>query len=227
MDLRRFLSVMSRFRYLIVGGFLLACLAAFFSIAKIGPHGISYRQQEIWISPAAVLVTSPAAHGPDATTLASIYAQYTTSDDVRNAAIRMHGLRGKLQGTAGYDPTTQTPLPTLTVSGVAASPLKASILANDAVVALKAFIQRQPGGIGTPPAQRPRLSVLQRAIPLTAKVLTPRSKTPPVFAFVLVLAATIGLAFLLENLRPRARPVPVDAEVEILRASAARQASKR
>jgi hypothetical protein len=218
-DLRRFLSVMTRFKYLVVGGFLLACLAAFLSYVKIGPHGLSYRQQEVWISPATVLVTSPAANGPDASTLATIYAQYPPSNQVTQAALQMHGIRGKLQGTAGFDTTSQTPLPTLAVSGVATSRLKASILANDGVVALKAFIRKQQIEAGTRRANRPYLSVLQQAIPFTAKLLTPRSKTPPVFAFVLVLAATLGLAFLLENLRPSVRPVPVDVELEIPRAS--------
>jgi len=215
---------MTRFKYLMVGGFLCACLAAFFSYASIGPNGFSYRQPEVWSSPATVLVTSP-ANGTDPVTLASTYAAYAGGDEVRNQAIRMHGVRGKLQGAAGFDTTTQTPLPTLIVSGLASSPGNASILANDGVKALKAFVRNLEAG--TPAADRPRLRLLQRAIPFTATVLTPRSKTPPVFAFVFVLAATLGLAFLLENLRPRVRQVPADSEVvEIHRAAsdAVRQA---
>jgi len=218
-DLTRLFSVMNRFKYVVVAGSLLACVAAFFSYVKIGPHGLSYRQKEVWISPATVLVTSPAASGTDATTLATIYAQYAESDEVRQATFRMHGIHGLLQGTVGYDPTTQTALPTLTVSGVAASPLKASAFANDGVVALKAFIRKRQIKQGTPTYLRAYLSVLQRAIPFTAKVLTPRSKTPPVFAFVLVLAATFGLVLLLENMRPSVRPVPVGVDVEVPRAS--------
>jgi capsular polysaccharide biosynthesis protein len=223
-DLRRLVTVMNRFKYLLVFGFLLACAAAFFSYVKVGPHGLSYRQRMVWISPATVLVTNPVANGTNATALATIYAQYAESDDVRETAFRMQGIPGLLEGAVGFDPTTQTPLPTLTVSGVAASRLKASIFANDGVVALKQFIRKRQGG--TPPAIRPYLSVLQRAIPLKAKVLTPRSKTPPVFAFVLVLAATFGLVFLLENVRPRIRPVPVEVDVEVPRTSGSvRQAS--
>ena len=225
MDLHRFFSVIYRFRSLILSGFLLACLVAVFSYMKVGPHGLSYRQQEVWISNATVLVTTPAASEPDATTLATQYAAIVTSDEVRAAAIRIHGIRGKLQGTAGFDPTTQTPLPTFAVSGLAASRLDASILANDGVVAVKAFIGKLPSQATTRTAKRPTFSVLQRATPVTAKVFTPRSKTAPVFAFVLVLAATLGLAFLLENLRPRVRPVPVEFDVEVPRASnAARKA---
>jgi len=222
MDLRHFFSVMSRFKYVVAGGFVLACLAAFFSFVKVGPHGLAYRQQEIWSSSANVLVTSPRG-GPDPTALAAIYAQYAASDAVKAAALRKDGIPGKLQGNAGFDTTNQTSLPTLTVSGLAASPVKASILANDGVIALKAFIRKHQAG--TPSAQRPYISVLQRAIPFTANVFTPRSKTPPVFAFVLVIAATLGLAFLLENLRPRVRAVPDELDVEVPRASgAARQA---
>jgi len=219
LDLRGFFSVIHRFRSLILSGFLLACLAAVFSYTKVGPHGLTYRQQETWISNATVLVTTPAGTEPDATSWATNYSTYVTSDEVRAAAIRIHGVRGKLQGTAGFDPTTQTPLPTFTVSGLAATRLDASVLANDGVVAVKEYIRKQPGQAGTPRAKRPSLSDLQRATPVTAKVFTPRSKTPPVFAFVLVFAATLGLAFLLENLRPRVQPVPVEFDVEVPRAS--------
>ena len=39
-----------------------------------------------------------------------------------------------------------------------------------------------------------------------ARVFQPRSKTMPIVIFLAVMFATVGLAFLLENLRPRARP---------------------
>ena len=207
---------MIRFKYVVVGGFLLACLAAFFSYVKVGPNGFAYRQQEIWSSSANVLVTSPAPNGADPASLATIYSQYAASDQVKATALRMDGIPGTLQGTPGFDTTNQTSLPTLTVSGLAASPLKASILANDGVIALKAFIREREAG--TPPAQRPYISVLQRAIPFRAQVYTPRSKTPPVFAFLLMIAATLGLAFLLENLRPRVRVVPDEVDIEVPRA---------
>lgn len=224
MNIPRFFSVLSRFKYIVVIGFLFACAAAILSYAKVGPHGLSYRQDEVWSSASNVLVTSPAANGPDASSLATIYAQYTSSDAVKATALRMDGIPGKLLGNAGFDTTNQTSLPTMSITGLAASPVKASILANDGVIALKSFIQQQEAG--TPPAQRASITVLQRAIPFTARVFTPRSKTPPVFAFVLVIAATLGLVFLLENLRPRVRAVPDEVDVEVPRApGAVRQVS--
>ena len=36
----------------------------------------------------------------------------------------------------------------------------------------------------------------------------------PIVVFMLVLFATFGLVFILENLRPRVRPAPVEADVE-------------
>jgi hypothetical protein len=51
------------------------------------------------------------------------------------------------------------------------------------------------------------------------RLLKPRSKTVPIMIFMLVLIATIGLSFLLENLRPRARLVAAD-EVVLARRSA-------
>ena len=49
--------------------------------------------------------------------------------------------------------------------------------------------------------------VLEQVLrPRNAEIFQPRSKTMPIVIFLAVMFATVGLAFLLENLRPRARP---------------------
>lgn len=212
MDIRLFVGVVRRFRYVVAAGVVLACVAAFLSFVKIGPHGFAYRQTELYSSTARLLVTSPAANGQDPASLAVIYSQYATSDEVIKAAIRRSHVRGTLQGDSGYVNSTSTALPTVTVSGIAPNPVNASIIANAGVIALKRFINQQQAAAGIPPTDRAYLSALNQAIPFTATVMTPRSKTPPIFAFIVVLAATFGLVFALENLRPRVRPVLVEVE---------------
>jgi capsular polysaccharide biosynthesis protein len=200
----------------IVGvGFVLACVLAFLSFVKVGPNGLTYRQQETWMSSARVLVQSQIA---DPVQLAQNYAALATSDEVAKAAVRKHGTLGTLQAEAGYINRTSTSLPTVSVSAISATPANSAVLANDSISALRAFIERQQTEAGIPPTKRDQLEILNRARPFAALVATPRSKTPPVIVFVLVVAATIGLAFLLENLRPRVRAVQ-PAELERRRAS--------
>ena len=44
--------------------------------------------------------------------------------------------------------------------------------------------------------------------PQAPTLLVPRKKTRPVIVFLAVAIATFGLAFILENIRPRVRAVP-------------------
>ena len=63
-----------------------------------------------------------------------------------------------------------------------------------------------------PPNERVDLQVLQNA---TAPILLqPRKKTLPIVILLAVLSATIGLAFILENARPRVTPVTTLAAPE-------------
>jgi hypothetical protein len=51
------------------------------------------------------------------------------------------------------------------------------------------------------------LQTVDMPTPEKAVIFKGRSKTMPILVFVLVMVATMGLAFLLENLRPRVAPV--------------------
>ena len=207
MDFRLFLNVLRRFRLIVGIGFVLACALAFFSFVKIGSNGLEYRQQVKWMSTARVLVTST---NDNPVQLAITYAALATSDEVTNAAIHKHGIAGTLQADFGYINRTSIALPTVLVSAISATPANSAILANDGIVALERFVARQQAELGVPPAKRAELQQLNRALPSAAQVATPRSKTLPVVVFVLIMAATVGLAFMLENLRPRVRAVPAE-----------------
>jgi hypothetical protein len=211
MNFRLFFSVIRRFKYLIAIGFLLACFLSVLSFAKIGPHGLTYRQNETWSDTARVLVQTKAG-GTDPGQLAQVYSTLATSDAVTRAAIARHRIPGIIQADFGYINRTSTVLPTIAITAISTTPLAASTLANDATDSLRTFVAQQQAAAGIPPNIQAQLQTLNHAIPFTAVVFSPRSKTPPVIVFVLVLAATIGLAFVLENLRPRPAAEPLELE---------------
>jgi capsular polysaccharide biosynthesis protein len=211
MDFRLFFNVIWRFKYLVAVGLTLACTLSFLTVFKVDPHGLRYRQQQTWADTARVLVTSP-ANGQDPTQLAQVYATLATSDQVTEEAKSRHRIRGSLLADFGYINRTSTVLPTISVTAISATPEHAATLANDAVDALRGFVDVQQTVAGIPLEKQATLKTLNTAVPLTAQVFSPRSKTPPVVVFVLVLAATIGLAFLLENLRPRVQKTAVEVE---------------
>jgi hypothetical protein len=68
------------------------------------------------------------------------------------------------------------------------------------------FVEKQQQSAAIAPNQRVDLKVLQRSTPPV--VIQPRKKTLPIVVYIAGLSATIGLAFLLENLRPRAHDLP-------------------
>lgn len=212
MNFRLLFSVLLRFKRLVALGLLLAIGLAFLSYVKVGSHGLQYRQEEKWSSSARMLVTNPPG-SQDPVVLAQIYAALATSDGVTSAAIKRHGIVGALVGESGYLNRTSTALPTISVTAISTTPARSATLANDAVSALRSFIAQQQAATGVPLSHRARLRDLNHAIPFRAQIFTPRSKTPPVIVFVLVMAATIGLVLILENMRPMPpRAVPVEFE---------------
>ena len=66
--------------------------------------------------------------------------------------------------------------------------------------ARQSYLQTEQAANNVPPSDR--VVVQNVAEPKKAKVYSPRSKTMPIVVFLAVMLATIGLAFLLENLRP-------------------------
>ena len=87
-------------------------------------------------------------------------------------------------------------------------------LARRGTKALIEYIEEQQRANGIPKEQRVVLAVVNE--PKLGRgrteLLSGRSMTMPIVVFCVVLFATFGLAFILENLRPRVRPAPVEAD---------------
>lgn len=94
-------------------------------------------------------------------------------------------------------------LPLIDLTAISTSPRAAIDLSMRSAAALETYIRRQQATNEVPPADR--VVVMDVMKPKGAEIYQPRSKTMPIVVFLAVMLAISGLAFLLENLRPRAR----------------------
>jgi hypothetical protein len=229
LDLRLYFRVIWRFRLLVGAGFLLAILFTTLSIARIDfSHGsprATYRQEEQWSSTATLLVTQLGfplgrAEVPDGTDtrfagLANIYADLASSDPIRRIIRRM-GPLSQTETIQGYPTTSAVDqsvvLPLVNVSATATSPTRAFLLTERASAALRSYIEQQQSVNGIPQERRIILDEVKR--PQDAKLVSGRSKTLPIVVFITVMMAFIGLAFMLENVRPRVHVVDEEPIVE-------------
>jgi capsular polysaccharide biosynthesis protein len=91
-------------------------------------------------------------------------------------------------------------LPLIDVTATAGSEEAAIALAQRAANALDRYVEQQQLSNKVPASDRVVLQKVLRAE--EAELTKPRPKTIPVVVFLVVMAGAIGLAFLLENLRP-------------------------
>jgi hypothetical protein len=244
MDLGLHLGVLWRFRILVGVGIMISAGLALLTYARIdfdgGIPGLYHRTPLTWGSTATVLITErgfpwgasslqdvialqrgEVPKGPQYTDpgrftqLALLYGRLATSDDVKAIIARNGGPTGALYSVT---PVVQdgVSLPVLEIQAWSTSPNEARRLATIVTQAFRSYIAEEQEANAIPPERRVRLDVVRSATP--AAVMSGRSKVKPMFVLILGLAATFGLAFVLENLRPRphtmeaqapAGPVPV------------------
>jgi capsular polysaccharide biosynthesis protein len=231
MDLALFLRVIWRFKFLVFGGVILAIALATFSLAKVSiVHGkpkLTYRKTLTYESGATVLITqrgfpwgSVSANASAAsrlTSLASFYAQLASSDAVKERLHLQPGNTGGVTARPVVDMTTGygLPLPMLEIDGISTSPRGAVELTTSATRAFISYVAQQQQAAGTAPQNRVVLQVMNPA--QAPVVVAPRKKTLPIMIFMLVLTAAVGLAFILENLRPSVRVVSDQADADSVR----------
>ena len=232
MDLSLYASVLRRFRWLVAAGVLLAATLAFLSVVRVSSDGITYRKAAVWQSETLLLLTQPGfpwgrtvlpstdtnstpryADPNRFSSLTDLYSQFANSDDVRKI-MRREGAAKEWKIVAG--PVTPSvagaTLPVIALSGQADSARHAVAAAAHGRRAFIEYVASQQKAAAIPAGQRIDIEVLKRS---TKPVLIkPRSKTLPVIVFLAVLTAAVGLAFVLENLRPRVVAVPATADAE-------------
>lgn len=223
MDFGLYVRVLWRFRLLVVLGLVLAMALTTLSVVRVGSNGVTYRQSELWSSTTRLLVTqtgfpegrlygetptgreapeSPVVDPGRFNNLAVLYSELAESDPVRLLIRRDGPIRGQIAATplvAGGEFKTQ--LPMIDITAISTSPLRAIRLAQRSGNALMTYISDKQRASSVPPADR---AVIQPVVrPTKALLVQPRSKTMPIVVFLAVMSVTVGLAFLLENLRPR------------------------
>lgn len=233
MDLRLYFSVLWRFRVIVALGLALACLLTLLSVARVSfAHGvkISYRQSEQWSSSATIWVTQegfPVGRsvfdkfllGPDKTAVpqfsspgqfsstATVLANLVSSDAVRSIMLRQGPVNGALQATQPTLPGNSTAiLPFFQLTALSTSAHAAVDLADRATQALISYVRAEQNANGIAPEKRIVLQVVRQ--PSSAALVQGHKLTTPIVVFLATLLATIGIVFLLENLRPRIRRVP-------------------
>jgi len=238
LDLQLYFRVLRRFRWLVAAGLVLAITLAFLAYVRVGfqggkPH-LSYRKAEVWQSMTTLYLTQKGF--PDGRTtlpytngstdqpgvpefadpgrfsaLTLLYAQFANSDAVRRMALGNRRINAILTAAAQFPPNSSSgnPLPVLQFFGQAPSPREAQLVGALGVQALQRYIQVRQDKAQIPQSQRVSVEVLTR--PKAPMVLVPRKKTLPIAVFMATLIVVIGVAFLLENLRPRVKLVAVAA----------------
>jgi hypothetical protein len=237
MDFRLYARVLWRFRLIVMLGLIIGLLLSVLSMARISSHGLTYRQAELWSSTTRLGVTQqgfpwgrlfatePAAPGQEPPSaaeqaarlgipiadpnrlnnLAVLYAELATSDPVRALMRRDGPIRGKIIATPLVVGDNRIMLPLIDVTAIASTRRGAYELALRSATALESYVRDQQRTNNVPDSDRVVIQEVQR--PKGADVFQPRSKTMPIVVFLAVLLATVGLAFLLENLRPRTAQV--------------------
>jgi hypothetical protein len=235
MDLDLYLRVLWRFRRLVAIGFTLAVVLSVFSFAKIstssGSTKLVYRQQQTWQSEAVLFVTQPgfpwgtttpqyedprngvpAIPKADAQRLSSwavLYARLATTFQVQR--LMQHPPKKPTDVTAETiaAPPFSTPaiLPLISVKALGTTRERAAALATDQAQAIMKYVVRNQRGADISPSDRVMIQEVQPPVPRLATLVGKRGKTLPVIVFLAVMTAVIGLAFVLENLRPGIRAV--------------------
>lgn len=233
MDLGLFFRVLLRFKTLVLGGIVLAIVLSTLSFARVGwakgQPTFHYRKQETWQGYTTLELTPPgfplgsAPLAGEASTeysnLALVYATLATSDAVKKL-VRTNG--GPYKGQIGAVPVSAGPngpgLPFVTVSGTGTSRRAASALAARAAKAFIQYVHDRDEANGIPAKRQIALTVLNGTV--KPVLLKGRSKTLPIVIFLTVITAACGLAFVLENLRPRVQAVTANQGAVLARRTA-------
>ena len=226
MDLSLYGRVIWRFRWLVALGLILAIALSVLSVAKFSSHGLSYRKHEVWQSSTTVLLTQhgfiwgravipPTQAGSTGGPawlygLTALYAQFASSDDVK--ALMLHDGASKnwtLTAAPVISSGSSSALPVIALAGLAYTPAGAVQATLVGRTAFLQYVKSRQASAAIPDNERVDLQVLQNATPPV--LVQPRKKTLAIVILLAVLSATIGLAFVLENARPRVKPVTLAA----------------
>jgi hypothetical protein len=230
MDIARFVNVVWRYKILIGCGVLLASAVALNSYLRFSPSGVKYRQEQVYLSAAAVLVTQPGfpwgrAILDDVITapspieggkptlvprfsdpgrysgLAALYAQLARADEVVAKVQKGSGPNEYYQAEVIKAADGTTTLPMVYIKGYGPTAEAAVSVANRATDEFGRYLEAEQDRNRIAKDKRVEVVVTQRAA--QAEVFATRSFVRPVMMFLLISMGILALAFALENLRSR------------------------
>jgi hypothetical protein len=225
MNLRLYARVLWRFRLIVAIGVVVGAGLALLSS--------QHRGSEVWEGDTTLLVTEqgfpwgrstlpfqardvggqetsvPEFADPSRlSSLAVLYAQLANSDPVRRLMLKEGPFNGTVMATPAASPDgSYGTLPLIKIAANATSESEAKSLSWRAATAVRTYLEQQQDAAKIPAAQRILLEPVQQ--PLRALLVKPRKMTLPIMIFGTILLASCGLAFVLENLKPRMRIAPV------------------
>jgi hypothetical protein len=219
---------------IIAMGVMIGSLLALTSFARVDFSGgkpvLTARADEVWLSASTLFVTQEGfpwgrtifdetveveSAGDEPTVvprfgdpgrysgLATLYVELAKGDDVRRS------FRAKAPRGVTYQPEVVkssdggSVLPMIYMKGFGPTPALAQAASNIAAEEFQRYLASEQVQARISKDRRVSVVVTSRAIP--AEIVEPRSIVKPIFLFLLVMMASIGLAFVLENLRPRDR----------------------
>jgi hypothetical protein len=232
-DIQLYLRVLWRFRVIVCAGLFLAVLLAVLAYGRVtladGRPTLEPRGTETWQAMSVILITQDGfpwgravpqytEPDPDAgvpaiplgdqdrfSALSQIYSQLANSDTVRASLLRSARIPGTVEAAPSVD-GSGAPQPLMTITATSNTAGNAARLAKGATEAFQRYVIREQTQADIATGDRIQLQVL--ASGEKPQLIAPRKKTLPGLVFFAIMAATIGLVFVLENFRPNARPSP-------------------
>ena len=216
-----------------------------------GSLKIRYRQPETWQATSTLLITQ--AGFPDGrsvvpiqvppasasgktvsvvpkwadpsrfTYLALLYARLAVGDDIHKIMLRSGPIRGTVSAAPVFPSGSNTStLPMLAITGSAATSSLARGIATRATGSFLTYLQDQQAAAGIPTDQRVLVTEVNQ--PLKPLLVAGRKKTMPILIVVAMMSLAIGLAFILENARPRVREAALPTALQEMHSEARRSA---
>jgi hypothetical protein len=234
MDIGRFLQVAWRFKVVLAAGLTLATLVAMFSFVKVDGSGLSFRENDSWLSASTLLVTqdgfpwgraildetvplagSEDAEGEAATVprfsdpgrysgLAALYAELAKADEVQARVMKDAKPGEYYESMVVQQPGATATLPMIYLKGYGPTPESAVDVARRASVAFIDYLKTEQGRSQIDRDKRIEVVVTAKNTP--PQLFEKRSFVRPIMLFLLISLVTLALIFALENLRPRQEP---------------------
>lgn len=231
MDIELYGRVIWRHKLIVVLGLFVAIALATLSYVRIGTDGkITYRDAQTWASYETISVTQPgfaegrlSEQGSSPMRLASLailYSKYIDADGVRQRIWPTGAHHESVEAAPLFvdqSSSSSSALPMISIAGFSESAAGAQRLTDRATNALMSYIAQRQDKANIPTAQRVELQPVKRALSNTPVLWQARSKALSIVIFLTALIATIGLAFILENLNPQVAAVAAPEEESLKR----------